>query len=621
MKNGLSKIIIFILILLAILLCVIGYCYFKTDLFKTPDVLFKKYLSKNVTQVLETNYEPLGSAIKRMNNETFEDDLKIKIDASKMSGEDLNESTGEDEDNESYTLNFTLKSDPQTKKASLDSNIQVGEYESTINSLITTDEFAVQIDELNEKYFVIQNKNLKELFKKFGLTDDKLKDVPDKIITDVNYEEQSAKVKTLEEKYINKFFEQISEDKYSIEKKVNVEFNGANYTANKYTLTLTNKEASRIVLTICKELIEDPEFIDLIPENDKSEFEEQLSEIKEKISDAEKEIDELSEKNLDFSVYDISKNLTIFEFKTNDGNIKLYAQNEGNNSIIKVELHTDEDDVVFNMNNQNADNSGELTLSYIEDNKENKIVLKSNNNGDSLTTNISFDGDAFKDISKAITITNTIKFNNIKITDLDEDNSIVLNDLSEEDIEALGEDIQKNIENSLSGNSNSLFGLLLGSMYGGYSNSNSDLYNDDYYNNPLYNTSENENEDNEDNEDNQNNDSNSRNTRTILFEDNDEAIIEEERKKVEDEVEDVISKLLDDYHREKQTNEDADPAEYLTGENIESGCTYAKASIVDGNTIKSVKGDNVYFTKIYINGDDWTLTSVETTYSESGEME
>ena len=621
MKNGLSKIIIFILILLAILLCVIGYCYFKTDLFKTPDVLFKKYLSKNVTQVLETNYEPLGSAIKRMNNETFEDDLKIKIDASKMSGEDLNESTEEDEDNESYTLNFTLKSDPQTKKASLDSNIQVGEYESTINSLVTTDEFAVQIDELNEKYFVIQNKNLKELFKKFGLTDDKLKDVPDKIITDVNYEEQSAKVKTLEEKYINKFFEQISEDKYSIEKKVNVEFNGANYTANKYTLTLTNKEASRIVLTICKELIEDPEFIDLIPENDKSEFEEQLSEIKEKISDAEKEIDELSEKNLDFSVYDISKNLTIFEFKTNDGNIKLYAQNEGNNSIIKVELHTDEDDVVFNMNNQNADNSGELTLSYIEDNKENKIVLKSNNNGDSLTTNISFDGDAFKDISKAITITNTIKFNNIKITDLDEDNSIVLNDLSEEDIEALGEDIQKNIENSLSGNSNSLFGLLLGSMYGGYSNSNSDLYNDDYYNNPLYNTSENENEDNEDNEDNQNNDSNSRNTRTILFEDNDEAIIEEERKKVEDEVEDVISKLLDDYHREKQTNEDADPAEYLTGENIESGCTYAKASIVDGNTIKSVKGDNVYFTKIYINGDDWTLTSVETTYSESGEME
>ena len=621
MKNGLSKIIIFILILLAILLCVIGYCYFKTDLFKTPDVLFKKYLSKNVTQVLETNYEPLGSAIKRMNNETFEDDLKIKIDASKMSGEDLNESTGEDEDNESYTLNFTLKSDPQTKKASLDSNIQVGEYESTINSLVTTDEFAVQIDELNEKYFVIQNKNLKELFKKFGLTDDKLKDVPDKIITDVNYEEQSAKVKTLEEKYINKFFEQISEDKYSIEKKVNVEFNGANYTANKYTLTLTNKEASRIVLTICKELIEDPEFIDLIPENDKSEFEEQLSEIKEKISDAEKEIDELSEKNLDFSVYDISKNLTIFEFKTNDGNIKLYAQNEGNNSIIKVELHTDEDDVVFNMNNQNADNSGELTLSYIEDNKENKIVLKSNNNGDSLTTNISFDGDAFKDISRAITITNTIKFNNIKITDLDEDNSIVLNDLSEEDIEALGEDIQKNIENSLSGNSNSLFGLLLGSMYGGYSNSNSGLYNDDYYNNPLYNTSENENEDNEDNEDNQNNDSNSRNTRTILFEDNDEAIIEEERKKVEDEVEDVISKLLDDYHREKQTNEDADPAEYLTGENIESGCTYAKASIVDGNTIKSVKGDNVYFTKIYINGDDWTLTSVETTYSESGEME
>ena len=48
---------------------------------------------------------------------------------------------------------------------------------------------------------------------------------------------------------------------------------------------------------------------------------------------------------------------------------------------------------------------------------------------------------------------------------------------------------------------------------------------------------------------------------------------------------------------------------------------YSLSGLVDGNTIKSVKGDNVYYTKIYINGEDWTLTSVETTYSENGEIE
>jgi len=114
---------------------------------------------------------------------------------------------------------------------------------------------------------------------------------------------------------------------------------------------------------------------------------------------------------------------------------------------------------------------------------------------------------------------------------------------------------------------------------------------------------------------------NSLNQNNNLLVEDDEENIEEERQEVEDEIEDVLTELLNEYHREKITNDDANPADYLTSENIESRCDYAEASIVDGNTIKSVKGDNVYFTKIYIDGTDWSLTNVETTYSESGEIE
>ena len=558
---------------------------------------------KNINQVTETNFEPLGSAFNKMSTEQFEDDLNIKVNLEKLYGEDALEYLDEDElENikDGYSINFALKSDPQNSKAELNTTMKYLEKKSELKTLVTEDEFGIQLDELNEKYLIVKNEKLKELFKKFGVSEELLEDIPDKIITDVNYVEKAEQVKALEEKYINRFFAQISEDKYKIEKKVSINYNGQDYIGNKYTLSLTDREASQILLTTVKELLDDPELLNLVSEDEKENFEDQISELKEKISEYEEDED-FEDKIMDLSVYNISDNFTVFEYKYNEGSIILYAQSNESNSTIEVIIHSpDEDeDMIIKINNQYADNSGELTYSLTLESEETKIILKSTNDGDTITTKVNIENEELEEISKALTITNTIKFNDVKFNEIDDENSIVLNDLSEEEIETLMSEIQENIIKCTDEDSNSFVGAILTSFFGSglspyssYSDDSSDLFdNDDIINND---------------------DSN------VL---DDRSNIEEERTKIEDEVEEVITSLLDEYHDEKMTNDEADPANYLTEEKIISGCTYAKASIVDGNTIKSEKGDNVYFTKIYINGDDWTLSSVETTYSESGEME
>ena len=603
-----------------ILLGCTGYCYFKTDLFKTPDVLYKKYMAKSFNQIMNANYEPLGSALNRINNETFEDDLKIKINPEKLYDEDSLEYLSEEELEElkeGYIVDFILKSDPQNSKSELHVSMKSGEYESTLKTIISQEQIGMQLDELNENFLVIKNENLKNLFKKFGLSEKAIEEIPDKIIYDIDYNEKAEKINTLNEKYINRFFEQISEDKYKIEKKISIDYNGQSYTGNKYTLSITDKELSQILLTTIKELIEDPEFLNIIPEKDKEDFEKQIAELKENISDYEDKIEKLENKVIDLSVYKISDSFTVIEFKYDEGSIVLYAQSNENNSNIEVVIDSPNKDenTIFKISNQYTEGSGELTYSINIDSKETKVILKSTSNDNTVTTDISFEGEDFEEINKALTITNTIKFNDVKFNNVDDENSIIINDLSEDELEELVEEIRTNLLKTISGNSKSFIGKVLKSYYGSsLSSPYSSMYDDysSFYNNSndlLDNNSNTDTNEEDDNDD------------IIGLLENSQNDIEEERKKIEDEVEEVISDLLDEYHDDKRTNDEADPAEYLTEENIVSGCTYAKASIIDGNTIKSVKGDNVYYTKIYINGDDWTLTSVETTYSENGEIE
>ena len=103
----------------------------------------------------------------------------------------------------------------------------------------------------------------------------------------------------------------------------------------------------------------------------------------------------------------------------------------------------------------------------------------------------------------------------------------------------------------------------------------------------------------------------------------DEAVeIDEKKEKVESEIKTAIENKLLDYHMAAISNEDENPSDYLTVENIQAECdSEYQLEFIDGNTIKCTLDDEVYYAKIAIDGSEYKLTDIEVFYSEDGTLE
>lgn len=588
MKKSNTKIILIIVLILLIALGGAAFCVFKTDMFKSPEQLFKKYLANNVTQIEDFNFEPFNKIFERMETESSSTKLNIEYKDSYSE--------------ETMKLAFNVKSDFQNKAGLINIKANMGEYNDDASLYYSNNKLGLQTDLLHEKYLIIENRDLKELAKKFGFTEDQIEEIPDKISDELlnitENEEKIAKINELQTKYINRFFEQITEDKFSIEKKVQTEVNGNSITTNKYSVNLTDKELATMLSTTLKELANDPELLSLNTENSE-ELEKAIDEFKEELDDFDKSIEKMEEKPWVLSVYESGKKVVKTEVVYDEINISLFVTN----NEIKILINSKEENSASILINNNFNNgTGELsfTVRNEKDNEEvMKIVLNSTESGDVTTTKLRFEGEDFKEINDALSISMDYEFgSNATVKNVDEDNSIILNDVEEEDLEALVTEIS---ENMLNNSEKSLLGYYINL----YSNSrSSSLDNYDYYDNNSY----------------SNNTEDSDNYEDVFsaFEGTSSGDVESEKAEVESTVEMAMQNVLREYRTELSFNSDADPAEFLNENNIKSHCDGMDIQIVDGSTLKTEIDGNVYYTKIYVNGENWTLDGVETFYSEDG---
>jgi len=88
--------------------------------------------------------------------------------------------------------------------------------------LMGNETLGIQIDELHEKYLALENRDLKKLAKTFGLDEEDIEQIPDKLeFLESSYsEEDMKKAENLKEKYLKKIDEQIDKSKYKMEKNV-----------------------------------------------------------------------------------------------------------------------------------------------------------------------------------------------------------------------------------------------------------------------------------------------------------------------------------------------------------------------------------------------------------------
>lgn len=589
MKQGKAKkIILIIIILLLIILGGYAYAYFATDIFKTPEELFTKYLVSNVEQLKDFNLKPFDEAIKKM----VTDSAEINVDV---------DYTADDEDVDA-NVNVNLKSDLANKRQSFEIKVENnGKHFFALDSILTKDAFGLHMKELHDKYITIENRDLKKLAKTFNLDEEIIDQIPDQLPeAEEISEEDKATIMNLKDKYCKRLLEQIDSSYYSVEKDVTVDVNGKEVKANKYALTMNAREFVTVILNTLNELMEDPDFTGLYEETS------QIDEVKKQIEELKEEIDEIDEdETVVIAVYEENKKAVKTEMVVDEEKVEFIISN---NSII-VNVESDLDNISFIISNNFEGVQGELTIEYIDNDDSDynsKVIVKSTQNNDNIESTIELEGEEFEESELKYDISFSIKFNpNLEIEDLTNDNSIIINDYTQEDFSTLFMEIITNLTKSAQEEPESLIGTIFN--YANNSNSFVSSTNTDFSN--LDSNTSNLN----------NNDRDSSNGQ-INFSDISDIDIKKDN--VKSEIKTALENRLFDYHMAAISNEEENPADYLTIDKIQEECdSEYKLELIDGNTIKCTLDDNVFYAKISIDGNEWELTDIEVLYSEDGTLD
>ncbi len=431
MKKVTKKVISVVVVLLILLVAAGVYAYVGTDLLKSDKQLFYKYMGKNLDTITDMNLAPY----RKMDTK----DKTYKM-SGEFSSEALKEITGEDKE---IRLKFEVLSDSKNKKASGNYKILLGGKDFLgIDYINNNDRYGIKVDEItDEKYIVVENNNLKELAKRFGIED--VSEIPDKIDTELLENDKKIDEKKLEkikDKYTKLIDDKISDDKYTKEE-VELNIKDEILKTKKYSLTLTEKELYDIAYEFLNTLKDDTDtiefFLSLIYED---EIDVTVEDVKEKIAqnieeleDSKNEIDE--ENSLVISVYNSKGKTVRTELVTSAENKIMYTATKNNDiDELKLEAFEGEENILSAVltNTVNSDGA-EILVKIVSEKEDTDLEIKySFTNITDKSVDMNFVGKLnSQEIIKFVGKVET----NVKsdIEDITEDNSIILNSCSEEE--------------------------------------------------------------------------------------------------------------------------------------------------------------------------------------------
>ena len=273
---AIPSIIVIIIIITGILL------YLNTDMFKSNKTLFFKYLGKsseNIKEIEEifesTEYE------KNLQNNKYTDDINIKVNYTnnlQTTSED-NSNTfnnvkllikGEEDKNNKYSYkDFKLEKDKniatntENQSSSENSNESNNKEQNImeVEYIKNDNNYGIRFSDLFKQYLLVENNNLKDLFRKIGYSEQELENVPDSIeinditLSDIKFTEDE--IKQLSEKYSEIINKKVSKEKFEKNSKQVITINEKNITTNAYILKLTNEELNNLYVDLLESLKQD----------------------------------------------------------------------------------------------------------------------------------------------------------------------------------------------------------------------------------------------------------------------------------------------------------------------------------------------------------------------------
>lgn len=273
---AIPSIIVIIIIITGILL------YLNTDMFKSNKTLFFKYFGKNSENIKEieeifesTEYE------KNLQNNKYTDDINIKVNYTnnlQTTSEDNSNTInnvkllikGEEDKNNKYSYkDFKLEKDKniatntENQSSSENSNESNNKEQNImeVEYIKNDNNYGIRFSDLFKQYLLVENNNLKDLFRKIGYSEQELENVPDSIeinditLSDIKFTEDE--IKQLSERYSEIINKKVSKEKFEKNSKQVITINEKNITTNAYILKLTNEELNNLYVDLLESLKQD----------------------------------------------------------------------------------------------------------------------------------------------------------------------------------------------------------------------------------------------------------------------------------------------------------------------------------------------------------------------------
>lgn len=254
MYNMKKKMMIIIPIIVVCLVAIIlTILYFTTDLFKSKEELFWKYLSQadDINEIIQNDKEDLQENFRQTNSYTSSGNIAFVLTQGEDSLKQFNATT-------------SSRHDVNTNRTYADITLKNGELDLiNVSYAHTGDIYAIKCDEVFGSFVGIQNSNLTELCTNYGISN-----VPNSI--DKNeysnlLELTDAQKRHILDTYIPIVRNHINSEEYE-KSKESIEINGRSYNANVYELKISGSSLKEIIIDCLNNLKTDTESLMLISE-------------------------------------------------------------------------------------------------------------------------------------------------------------------------------------------------------------------------------------------------------------------------------------------------------------------------------------------------------------------
>lgn len=455
--------LIIVLSIITGLILIIGgiliYLNIATDIFKSPDEVFYKYLYQNgsIADVFDT--ELLDRYYQRIENNAYNGTGEITI---KTGMNDDSESDTKEFDNlmNNLKLSYTTKSNLPEKKQETEATIAYNDQEQFKFSVVQdNNNYGIKSDEVVYKYLKIKNENLRDIYTKLGVQNsesipNQFNKIDYNIYKNMNAEDK-AKILSTYQNVLNKG---ILSNHYTKQADVNLNFNGQSVVANAYSLTLTEEEISSLKISLLETLMKDEltlkylvQFLQL-----DSSYTVQIKQlIQEKIDDLKREQIEKNE-NVRITVYESNMQLLTTIVETPEANYTLNNNvSETNQKVTIVKQSNDGNNIntTVTLERNTSDNSNSFKMEQISTTGEtttdrNAITINLNGNVDTgnLELNVKLENLIGNKLNE-INYTDKKEFSSsVNIEGLNDDDSVSLNDMTLEEINSLYKSIVERIQ-------------------------------------------------------------------------------------------------------------------------------------------------------------------------------